>query len=82
MLETIITGLLNKYLSKFIHNLDPSQLDLSIFKGEIELEDLSVRPDILDSLPLPFKLHLGKVGKIKVDIPVLSLASKPIKIEI
>ena len=35
MLESIIAGLLNKYLSAFIDNLDVSQLDLSLFKGSI-----------------------------------------------
>ena len=33
-------------------------------------------------MPLPFTLHYGKVGSIKLDIPVINIASSPLKVEI
>ena len=33
-------------------------------------------------MPLPFTLHYGKVGKILLEIPVINIASSPLKIEI
>lgn len=33
-------------------------------------------------MPLPFVIHYGKVGKIYIEIPVINIASAPIKIEI
>jgi len=53
-----------------------------MLSGDVELFNLSIKPDILDNLPLPFKLKYGKVGRIFVDVPVTSLLSSPLKIEV
>lgn len=82
MLESLVVSILNKFLSDFIENLDSDQLDISLFSGDVLLENLTVKRTILDNMPLPFKLHFGRVGKIKVDVPVTAISSKPLKIEI
>ena len=82
MFEGIIANLLNKYLGDFIDGIDASQLKISAFSGDVELFNLSVRKDIWDNLPLPFKIMYGKVGRIFVDVPVTGLLSSPLKIEI
>ena len=33
-------------------------------------------------MPVPFSLHYGKVGRIFIDIPLMNIASSPLKIEI
>lgn len=33
-------------------------------------------------MPVPFAIHYGKVGKIYIEVPVINIASAPIKIEI
>ena len=48
----------------------------------MKIFNLSIKPNILDNMPLPFKLKYGKVGRIFVDVPVTSLLSSPLKIEI
>ena len=59
MFETLITKVLNKVLGNFIENMDSRQLDLSLFKGDITLVNMKVRPDLFSSLPLPFALDYG-----------------------
>ena len=44
--------------------------------------DISVKPSVFDSLPIPFKLVYGKVGLIYAEVPVMSLFSSPLKIKI
>lgn len=51
-------------------------------KGDVLLENLEINPKIFDSKPFPIQLHYGKVGRIFLDIPVMGLFSKPLKIEI
>lgn len=82
MLESLVVNILNKFLSDFIENLDADQLNISLFSGKVTLDNLTVRRTLLDNLPLPFKLNYGRVGSIKVDIPVTSLSSKPLKIDV
>ena len=82
MLESLVVTILNKFLSDFIENLDSDQLNISLFSGDVQLENLTVRRTILDNMPLPFKLHYGRVGSIKVDVPVTAITSQPLKIDI
>lgn len=51
-------------------------------KGDVLLENLEINPKIFDSKPFPIQLHYGKIGRIFLDIPVMGLFSKPLKIEI
>ena len=82
MFEGIITKLLNKILGDFVDGIKSDQLSVSLLSGDVELFNLSIKSTILDNMPLPFKLKYGKVGRIFVDVPVTSLLSSPLKIEI
>ena len=77
-----VVKILNHVLGSFVEDIDKDQFDLSLFSGKVALRDISVRPSVFDNLPIPFKLVYGKVGKIDVDVPVLSLFSSPLKIKI
>lgn len=77
-----VSKVLNRVLGDFIENLNPDQLNLSIFSGTVSLENLRVKSEALDKLGLPFKLGSGFVGTIKVEIPWTSLSSSPLKITV
>ena len=82
MLERLISSVLNRTLGNFIENLDAEQLNISIWNSNVKLENLQIKPTIFDSMPVPFTLHYGKVGKIFIDIPILNINNSPLKIEI
>lgn len=82
MFEGLITSVLNRVLGEFIEGIKADQLSISLLSGDVELNNLSIKPTILDSMPLPFKIKFGKVGRIFVDVPVTSILSSPLKIEI
>lgn len=69
-------------LGKFIENIDPSQLKISVVSGKVKLENMKLKPSIFESLPVPFQLVQGQVGLINLKIPVLKLTSSPLIIEI
>ena len=73
---------MNRTLGNFIENLDAEQLKINIWNTNVKLENLQIKPTLFDSMPVPFTMHYGKVGKIFIDIPLLSLSTSPIKIEI
>ena len=64
MLEKFVSKMLNKYLSDYIENLDPDQLDITLRSGEIKLENLKIKPSVFDSMPVPFSLSFGEIGLI------------------
>lgn len=82
MLERLISSVLNRTLGTFIENLDAEQLKINIWNSNVKLENLQIKTTIFDSMPVPFTLHYGKVGKIFIDIPILTINTSPLKIEI
>ena len=83
MLEGLASYILNKILGDFIDGIESNQLNISLLSGDVELFNLSIKPDILENMPLPFKLKYGKVGRIFLDLPVTGFFfSYPIKIEL
>ena len=77
-----IATVLNKVLGDWVENLNPEQLNMSVFKGKIELRNLHLKRSALDKLGVPFQLEYGFVGYIMVDIPWASLSSKPLIVHI
>ena len=82
MFESLITAVLNKVLGEFIDNIDMSQLNISLIKGKVKLENMKLKSTIFDALPLPFSLVYGQVGLIDLTIPVWNVFNSPLIIEI
>ncbi|XP_053396044.1 intermembrane lipid transfer protein VPS13A-like isoform X3 [Mercenaria mercenaria] len=82
MFESAVSYVLNRFLGKYIQNLDSSNLNVSIFKGDVELTDLQLRPEALVELKLPIEVKAGYVGYIKVDIPWTSLFSSSVVVHV
>lgn len=77
-----IANILNKVLGDWVENLNPEQLNLSVFKGKIEFHNLQLKPSAFSKLGLPFDLSTGFIGHIVVDIPWTSLSTKPLIVHI
>lgn len=74
MLESYITPVLMSYVDKYIKNLKPSDLSLSLWGGDVVLYNLELRLDVLE-----------KVRKIVTSVVVLmstSFSDKPRMIKI
>ncbi|KAK8381851.1 hypothetical protein O3P69_015099 [Scylla paramamosain] len=69
MFAKIISDVLNKFLGKYIENLDGSQLKIGVWGGDVELRDLDVKESALDELDLPVRLVCGHIGHLKLKIP-------------
>jgi vacuolar protein sorting-associated protein 13A/C len=52
--ENLLASVLNKYLTPYVENCDPKQLNIGIWKGNVVLENLRLKPDLLTSLGIPF----------------------------
>ena len=59
MLESVLASALNKYLTPYVENCDPKQLNIGIWKGDVVLEKLKIKSDALTSLGLPFDIKVS-----------------------
>ena len=77
MLESIVAGILSKYLGDFIVGLESENLSLNISGGHVVLENLQIKKECLAELELPITVKEGFLGKFSLEIPWSSLGSKP-----
>ena len=77
-LENYIANLLDSYIGQYCKDLNRKQLNVSIFKGDMVLENLELKSTALENLNLPVVVHRGVIGKLKLTIPWSKLQSKPV----
>ena len=68
MWEAIIQKVLTRYLSTYLDGIEREKLQVGLLTGEMELTDLTLKPDAAISLDLPFRIVFGRVGKLSVGI--------------
>eukprot|EP00808_Paulinella_micropora_P000973 g79679.t1 len=82
VLESLVTSLLNKYLGMYIEGLDPEQLQMNVWSGNVDLKNLKLKSSCLDQLHLPIKVKLGYVGRLHLSLNWRKLSSEPVQIEL
>ena len=58
MLESYIAPILMGYVSKYIKNLRPSDLSLSVWGGDVVLQNLELNLDVLQTVNITSTLFL------------------------
>ncbi|EDO07737.1 N-terminal region of Chorein a TM vesicle-mediated sorter family protein [Babesia bovis T2Bo] len=79
MFEGLVKRLLDTYLAPYVDGITQN-LQLAVWSGNIVLENLTLKTDITEKLSLPFDVHFGKIGRLKVTIPWASLGATPVKV--
>ncbi|XP_077454297.1 intermembrane lipid transfer protein VPS13B isoform X2 [Stigmatopora argus] len=83
MLESYVTPLLMSYVNKYIKNLKPSDLQLSLWGGDVVLSKLDLKLDVLEQeLKLPFTFMSGQIHELRIHVPWTKLGSEPVVITI
>ena len=75
--ESLVADLVNRFLGDFVENLDKSQLSLGIWGGDVVLNNLYVKENLLDELDLPIRVLYGNIGQLKLKIPWKNLYTEP-----
>jgi vacuolar protein sorting-associated protein 13A/C len=73
MFEAQLAYYLNRYLGTYVQGLDTKSLKISVFKGDVTLRNLKLKPEALADLNLPITVKAGLLGSLtlKVRPPVL-----------
>ena len=78
MFESILERILNTYFGQFITGFDSNNLHLGVWKGDIKIENVSIRPDLMDTLEFPVKIIYSSIGSLIIKIPWTKLYSMPV----
>jgi hypothetical protein len=71
---------LEKTLGQYIQGLNPKDLEVSVWSGDVELNNVKVKKDIFQTFGLPLELIYGQIGHLKICVPWKSIGSKPVDI--
>ena len=82
MFESILNSQLNKYLGEWVEGLNRDDLSLSVWGGDIELNDITIRSDVFQKFKMPLELIFGRIGYLRLQVPWRHLGSKPVIAEV
>ena len=85
MIESLVASLLQGTLDRYIGNLRPADLNLSLWGGDVVLRNLALRVDAVQAdwlsfLPPQLQLQRGLVRELRIHIPWSALSSEPLVI--
>lgn len=73
--------LLASRLGRFVDGLDEDNLRVAIWKGNIQLEGLQLKPEAVEeALGLPVRLAWGSIGSLHLSIPWNALGALPLSV--
>ncbi|XP_071944934.1 intermembrane lipid transfer protein VPS13B-like [Antedon mediterranea] len=83
MLESYVSPFLLGYINKYIKNLKPEDLQLSLWGGDLVLNHLDLRLDTLEKeLNLPLTFVSGHIHELRIHVPWSRLGSEPVVVSI
>ncbi|UJR24150.1 hypothetical protein I4U23_027116, partial [Adineta vaga] len=74
--------LVDKFLGNYIEDIDSHQLKISLWNGDVQLENVHLKTNALNDFNLPFDIQTGYLEKLKIHLPWKQLYTHPTKIEI
>ncbi|WVZ57683.1 hypothetical protein U9M48_008037 [Paspalum notatum var. saurae] len=78
MLEDQVAFLLQKYLGNYVRGLSKEALKISVWRGDVELTNMQLKPEALNSLKLPVRVKAGFLGSVKLKVPWSRLGQEPV----
>ena len=76
----MLRSLLTRVCGPYLNGLEDAEL--SAFSGTALLKDVSIKPEIVNDLPLPLELISGRVSRVFLKVPWSSLRASPVIVRI
>lgn len=80
--EGLVADLLQEHLGAYLDGLDKKSLSISVWSGDVDLRNVSLKRTALSGLRLPVEVTHGSVGQLQLHVPWRSLGSKPVSVVI
>ncbi|CAK9173346.1 unnamed protein product [Ilex paraguariensis] len=82
MLEDQVAYLLQRYLGNYVRGLNKEALKISVWRGDVELTNMQLKPEALNALKLPVKVKAGFLGSVKLKVPWSRLGQDPVLVSL
>ena len=81
-MKKIVSSVLSQVLSRYIDHIDESQLEIELWNGKCQLENVKIAENALSSHYIPLIVQKGVLDKINLIFPWSRLKSEPCEINI
>ena len=81
-MDHLVASVLSRTLGSFVEGINASDLNISLLKGSVSLQNVKIRPDVLQQLDVPVRVSAGIIGAIEIDASWTQLASKPLVVSL
>jgi len=75
MLEKLLGELLNRFLGDYVEGFDPNNLSLSLWSGEVSIDNVRLKKEAVKMLGLPVNVRYSFIRKLRLKIPWKSLSA-------
>ena len=69
MFEKVLEMILELVFGKFIKGIDSKNIKLALWSGEVNIQNVTLKDDVIKIIDIPLTLIYSKIGKIHVKIP-------------
>ncbi|XP_053990844.1 uncharacterized protein LOC128882970 isoform X2 [Hylaeus volcanicus] len=70
-----IANLMTQYVGKYFEGIEPHKLELAWKGGNLQVNDIAMKPAIMDFVNLPLCLAYSSIGSVRVSLPLRNLLS-------
>ncbi len=82
MFEERAAAGLQGLLGDYVHGKDADALRISVWRGDVVLRNLRLRPEALRGLGLPVSVQAGLLGELRMKVPWAALGKEPVVVGI
>eukprot|EP00178_Gracilaria_changii_P017845 TRINITY_DN5088_c0_g1_i1.p1 TRINITY_DN5088_c0_g1~~TRINITY_DN5088_c0_g1_i1.p1 ORF type:complete len:825 (+),score=157.76 TRINITY_DN5088_c0_g1_i1:30-2477(+) len=79
MLQNTLSVLLQSVASRYAE-LSPSDVGIGLRGGRLVVDDVQLRADTFNGPHIPFHVHEGRAGRLRVNVPWSALTSAPVQV--
>lgn len=79
MLHNTLSALLESVASRYAE-LSPADVGIGIGGGRLVIDNVKLRAETFNSPRLPFYVHQGRAGRLRINVPWSALSSSPVEV--
>ncbi|CRG99078.1 conserved Plasmodium membrane protein, unknown function [Plasmodium relictum] len=76
MIKALYKSIVNFLLSSFFENIEEKQLQTSLLRGKVHLQNVKIKKNFFDILYLPYTIKYGYIRSLDLHIPLFYLFQK------
>jgi len=80
MFEALLEKILLSHFGRFLSGLDRTNIHLGVWSGNLIIENVGLKPEVIEMLELPLHLRFSHIEKFQVNVPWSKISQQSVEI--